>query len=138
MATNRDSDIMRVEFRISSNFDWMNEGDFAALRGGSTVTRTVDWAQGDPEISSFDINDISILYFSDSAGNNAINSADSDWNIGNQTIAQIITLTNFVDNSDSTGSVDVQVNPSGIDSSELTALRNVYIRLRVSQPDPGE
>ena len=138
MATNRDSDIMHVEFRISSNFDWINEDDFMALRGGSTVTRTIDWVQGNPEIPSFDINDISILYFSDSAGNNAINSGDSDYSIGDQTLAQIITLTNFVDNGDGTGSVDVQVNPSGIDSSELTALRNVYIRLRVSQPDPGE
>ena len=138
MATDRDSGVIHVEFRIPSNFDWMSEDDLAVLRGGNAVTDTVEWTQGDPEVGSFDINDIEILFFSNAAGTSVIDTGDGAYNIGDQTLAQIITLTNFVDDGDGTGSVDVQVDPSGITSAELTALRNVYIRLRVSQPDPGD
>ena len=96
------------------------------------------WTQGDPEVDSFAIGDIEILFFSDSAGSTEIGTEDDDYDIGDQTLAQIITLANFVDDGDGTGSVDLRVDPSGIDSGELTALRNVYVRLRVSQPDPGD
>ena len=139
MATNRDSNVIGITFSIPSNFGWNNEDALTALRGGNTVTDTVEWTQGDPEVANFDaVDDIDILFFSDTAGTVTIATNADTYDIGDQTLADIITLTNFVDNNDGTGSVDVSVNPSGITSAELNALRNVYIRLRVSQPDPSD
>ena len=139
MATNRDSNVIGITFSIPSNFGWNNEDALTALRGGNTVTDTVGWSQGDPEVANFDaVDDIDILFFSDTAGTVTIATNADTYDIGDQTLADIITLTNFVDNNDGTGSVDVSVNPSGITSAELNALRNVYIRLRVSQPDPSD
>ena len=138
MATNRDSAVINVVFRIPDNFAWASEEALTAYRTGDTVSDTIEWTQGDPEIASFEIGDIEILFFSNSAGTTEIGTEDNAYDIGDQTLAQIITLTNFIDDGDGTGSVDVQVDPSGIDASELTVLRNVYIRLRVSQPDPGD
>ena len=67
-----------------------------------------------------------------------ITSGDAAYSIGDQTLAQIFTLANFVDNGDGTGSVDIQMDPSGITAAELTAMRTVYLQLEISQPDPGE
>ena len=138
MATNRDSDVIGITFRIPDNFMWSSEDDISVLRGGGTLTDTVEWEQGDPEIDSFVIGNISILFFSDSAGTTAISSGDTAFSIGDQDLDDIITLTSFVDNADDTGSVDVSVNPSGITDAELTTLLTVYIKLRVSQPDASD
>ena len=138
MPTDRVSDVINVTFRIPDNFMWGSEDAISTLRGGATITDTVTWVQGDPEVDTFTIGDILILFFSDTAGATTIAADAADYDIGDQTLADIITLGNFVDNADGTGSVDVSVNPSGITSSELTALRTVYIRLRVSQPDAGD
>ena len=138
MATNRTSEVMTVLFRIPNNFMWMDEDDISVLRGGNVVTETVEWEQGDPGIGSFVIGDIDINYYSDSGGSTVIATSDAAYDIGDQTLADIITLVDFVDDSDGTGSVDVQVDPSGITNTELTALKNVYIRLSVSQPDPSD
>ena len=138
MATNRDSAVINVIFRIPDDFAWASEEAITAYRTGSIVSDTIEWTQGDPEVDTFAVGDIDILFFSDSAGSTEIGTEDLLYDIGDQTLADIITLTNFVDDGDGTGSVDLQVDPSGIDASELTALRNVYVRLRVSQPDPGD
>ena len=138
MATNRDSDVIGITFRIPDNFMWSSEDDISVLRGGGTLTDTVEWEQGDPDIGSFVIGNISILFFSDSAGTTAISSGDTAFSIGDQDLDDIITLTSFVDNADDTGSVNVSVNPSGITDTELTALLNIYIKLRVSQPDASD
>ena len=137
MPTIRPSDLMAVRFRIPGPFDWMGEEDFSVLRGGNAVVKRVTWTQGDPEIGSFDINDITIHFYSDSAGNTAITSGTL-YNIGDQDLTEIITLENFIDAGDGTGSVDIRVNPAGITASELSAVRNLWIRLSVSQPNPGE
>ena len=138
MATNRTSAVMHVLFSIPEDFTWMDEDDLTALRGGNIVTQTVDWMQGDPIVDSFVIGDIDINYYSDSGGSTVIATSDAAYDIGDQTLADIITLVDFVDDSDGTGSVDVQVDPSGITNTELTALKDVYIRLSVSQPDPSD
>lgn len=134
MATNRDSDLMQVEFSIPSAFEWTNESDVSVQRGGNSATITVNWAQGNPKIANFDISDITAFYYSDSAGTNAIQATDSDYSIGDETLETIIQLENFVDNGDGTGSVDIEVDPSGITGTELSAARNVYVRLGVNQP----
>ena len=138
MATNRDSAVIGITFRIPAGFGWSSEDAISALRGGSTISDVVEWEQGDPSIASFVIGNISILFFSDSAGTTTIATTDDAYDIGDQTLADIITLGSFVDNADGTGSVTVSVDPSGISTTELTALRNVYIKLRVSQPDAGD
>ena len=138
MATNRDSAVIGITFRIPAGFGWDSEDAISALRGGSTISDVVEWTQGDPQVASFALSDISILFFSDSAGTTAIATTDDEYDIGDQTLADIITLGSFVDNADGTGSVTVSVDPSGISTTELTALRNVYIKLRVSQPDAGD
>ena len=138
MSTDRPSAVMHVLFSIPENFTWMDEDDLTALRGGNTVSQTINWMQGDPLIASFAVGNIDINYYSDSAGTTDIPTNDAAYDIGDQTLADIITLASFVDDADGTGSVDVQVDPSGITSAELTALKNVYIRLSVSQPDPSD
>ena len=138
MATNRTSQVINVVFRIPENFMWGSEDNISALRGGNVVTDTVNWTQGDPEVASFGISDITVLYFSDTAGTTAITSGDTAYDIGDQTLADIITVTNFTGAGSMQGTVDVQVDPGGIDSSELTALLNIYVRLSVSQPDPDD
>ena len=138
MPTNRDSAVIHVEFRIPSNFTWMSEDALSALRGGNTISDTIEWVQGDPAVGTFTVGDISVLFYSDSAGATEIADGATLYSIGDEDLDDIITLTNFTDAGDGTGTVDIQVDPSGITSSELTALRNVYVRLRVSQPDAGD
>lgn len=134
MATNRDSDLMQVEFSIPSAFEWTNESDVSVPRGGNSASITVNWAQGNPEIADFGISDITAFYYSDSAGTNAIQATDTAYSIGDESLETIIQLENFVDNGDGTGSVDIEVDPSGITGTELSAARNVYVRLGVNQP----
>lgn len=135
VATNdHGTDTVSITFEISIFFDWLNEGALSVTGGGDAVSLTIGWAQGTPVISAFGIGDISILFFQDSAGTNRINSGDANYTIGDQTLADIITLGNFVDNGDDTGSVDLEVDPSGIEPSELDAMRNVYVVLEVDQP----
>ena len=112
----------------------MNESDVSVQRGGNSATITVNWGQGNPEIADFDLSNISAFYYSDSAGTDSILATDSDYSIGDETLETIISLENFVDNGDGTGSVDIEVDPSGITESELSMARDVYVRLGVNQP----
>ena len=134
MPTVRRSDSIGATITIPVAFDWLNEGEIPAERGADAVCRTLEWNQGNPEIADFDIGDIEILFYSDSAGTTGIDADDDDYDIGDETLADIITITNFVDDGDGTGCVDIEVDPSGITESELSALRNIYVRLRVNQP----
>ena len=135
VATNdHGTDTVSITFQISIFFDWTNEGALSVTGGGASVSRTIEWAQGTPVISGFGISAISLLFYQEAVGTNRINSGDTNYTIGDQTLADIITLGNFVDNGDGTGSVDLQVDPSGIEPSELDAMRNVYVVLEVDQP----
>ena len=115
-------------------FKWDAEGAFSVVRGGSAITRTIEWNQGYPEIENFDIDDIVLKFFSDEELTTEIESGDDDFMIGDEGLDEIITLENFVDNGDTTGSVDVMVDPSGITAMELMAERQVYFALSVNQP----
>ena len=77
--------------------------------------------------------DIDILFYSDTNAQHQITPDDDGYNIGDQTLAEIITLTNFVNNGNGRGTLDVNVDASGITQSELSMLRRIYIRLRVNQ-----
>ena len=116
-----------------TRFKWINENDFVVSRGGASMQRTVTWEQGTPEIENFDIDDITIAFFSDAEALNVITESDDDYNIGDETLAEIITLTNFIDNGDGTGTVNILIDPSDIDATELMADRSVYITLNVNQ-----
>lgn len=114
-------------------FDFTMERDFIVFRGGQSVSATIGWRQGVPEIADFGIDDIEILFYSDDSRTNQIASDDANFNIGDQTLDEIITLDNFIDNNDGTGSVDVTIDPGGITAMELMANRSVYFSLRVCQ-----
>ena len=114
-------------------FDFTMEQDFVVFRGGNSMTATIGWRQGVPEIADFGIEDIEILFYSDDSGTNQITSDDDNFNIGDQTLDEIITLDNFINNDDGTGSVDVTIDPGGITAMELMANRSVYFSLRVCQ-----
>ena len=90
--------------------------------------------KGKPEIEDFGLDDISLLFYADEARTDEIDSEDSRFSIGDEDLDEIITLEDFVDNDDGTGSVTVRIDPSDITASELMAEREVYVALRVSQP----
>ena len=140
MATVRQSALITATIRIPAEFTFSDDDDeLSQVRGGTTVMDTIEWTQGDPTVPSLDAtNDFTLKFYSDAAGNTEITSGDAAYNIGDQTLAQIFTLANFVDNGDGTGSVDIQMDPSGITAAELTAMRTIYLQLEISQPDPGE
>ena len=116
------------------DFDFTMERDFNVVRGHDAVTGIIGWKQGSPKIENFGVDDISLLFYADKARADDISSGDSRFSIGDETLAEIITLEDFVDNSDGTGSVTVRIDPRDITASELMADRKVYVVLRVSQP----
>lgn len=115
-------------------FEWSSEDDISVLRGGNAVVVTVDWEQGSSQISDFSIDDITIQFYADSAKSTEITDLDDAFRIGDETLAEIVTLENFVDGGDGTGSVDVRVDPSGITAQELDLVRQIYFDLAVTQP----
>ena len=116
------------------DFDFTMEHDFNVVRGHDAVTGIIGWKQGSPKIENFGVDDISLLFYADKARADEISSGDSRFSIGDETLAEIVTLEDFVDNSDGTGSVTVRIDPRDITASELMADRKVYVALRVSQP----
>ena len=116
------------------DFDFTMERDFNVVRGHDAVTGIIGWKQGSPKIENFGVDDISLLFYADKARADEISSGDSRFSIGDETLAEIVTLEDFVDNSDGTGSVTVRIDPRDITASELMADRKVYVALRVSQP----
>ena len=116
------------------DFDFTMERDFNVVRGHDAVTGIIGWKQGSPKIENFGVDDISLLFYADKARADDISSGDSRFSIGDETLAEIVTLEDFVDNSDGTGSVTVRIDPRDITASELMADRKVYVALRVSQP----
>ena len=113
-------------------FTWLDE-DPIDLDIGNIKTDSIAWRQGDPTIEGFGLDDIDILFYSDANAQHQITSDDDNYNIGDQTLAEIITLTNFVDNDNGRGTFDINIDASGITQNELSMLRRVYIRLRVNQ-----
>lgn len=135
MATNRDSSVVAIRFRYPGAFMWSSEADIETIISGNSVTTTVDWEQGVPGVANFALNDISIQFFSGRGGTTSVLGTTA---VGDQTLADIITVENFTDNGNGTGTVDIKADPSGITTSELTSTTNYSIKLRVSQPDPGD
>ena len=115
---------------VTESFNWTMEEDVAVVRGGTAAVFTIGWEQGDTEIENFGLDNIEILFFSDEAKTLSIEGGVSEFSIGDEDLDDIITLENFVDNDDGTGSVDVRVDPSGITAMELMTERNVYFVLR--------
>ena len=143
--SNRDSDLLAIQFSIPVPFTWDNEGDLTAVRGGNIVCRTLEWTQGHPVIEDDDIDeasDFDFWFYNDSAGTSVLSfgtlpfmADDPNFEIGDQTLAEIVTLANFVDEGDGTGSIDVAVDPSGITDAEIDADFDIYVRATAYQPD---
>ena len=116
-------------------FEWSSEDDVTVLRGGQAMTDVVLWQQGTPEIINFGISDISIVFFNDTEQQDEISIGDTQFSIGDERLDEIITLENFVDNGDGSGSVTIRIDPSDITATELMAQRELYIALQVNQPN---
>ena len=116
-------------------FQWSSEDDLTVLRGGEAMTDVIMWQQGIPEIDNFGSNDISIVFFNDVEQEDEIVSNDPRFSIGDERLDEIITLENFVDNGDGTGGITVRIDPSDITATELMTQRELYIALRVNQPN---
>ena len=115
-------------------FSWMNEADVVVDRDGTPIVVTLNWQQGQPRIPRFGLDDIIIVFYADKGRFNQIQSGDDGFVIGDQGLDEIISLQNFVDNEDGTGTLDLYVDPSGIDISELASQLKIYIRLVACQP----
>ena len=143
--SNRDSDLLAIQFSIPFSFSWDNEGDLIAVRGGNIVCRTLEWSQGHPIIEPDDIDEVSdfdFWFYNDSAGTLVLSfgtlpfmADDPNFEIGDQTLAEIVTLANFVDEGDGTGTIDVEVDPSGITDAEIEGDFDIYVRATAYQPD---
>lgn len=105
-----------------------------ATRGHHAMVLTISWRQGRPLINNFSLSDIDLVFYSDAGRTSRITSSSDNYYIGDEMLDEIITLENFVDNGDNTGSVDIRVDPSDITAEELMANRNIYIALQVDQP----
>ena len=144
MPTDRQTPVIPLRIVLPEDFRYtLTDVLLRAIRGGSTVSLTVEWIQGVPIIPNISLTTFSLLFYNyDSAGETLgtqIQPSDSNYNIGDQTLADIVTLTNFVDDGDGTGAFDINVDPSGITDVELTAeLNTVAVKVTASQPDPGE
>ena len=119
---------------MPSAFDFTMERGFTVYPGETSSTGTIGWTQGNPVIESFDVDDITIMFFGDFDLTDPIGTGDERYSIGDETLAEIITLENFVDNDDNTGTVDIRVDPSGITAEELMTSKSVYVTLQVTQP----
>ena len=113
-------------------FEWSMEASFDIERGADSFVRTVGWRQGYPVIPDFSIDAIEILFYSDIGESDEIESTDSRYNIGDQTLAEIFTLENFVENG-SSGTVDIRVDVSGVTGAELNERRRYFLALQVAQ-----
>ena len=139
MATTRRSDAITATITIPAGFSWSNEGTLTQVRGGSAVTRTINWDQGNPEVANFDAtDDITLKFWTDNTLGTEITSSDSGWTHGDHNLGEIVTLTNFVDDNDGTGSVDISLNTNILDDNDVTSELHIYASVEVSQPDPGD
>ena len=116
---------------ITDVFTWSSEDDFITYAGANAVVDTINWAQGANVIENFNIDLIEIAFYRDRETTDRIFEDDADFMIGDEGLNEIVTLENFVDNIDGTGSVDVRVNPSGITVEELMANLQLYMTLYV-------
>ena len=116
---------------LTDVFTWSSEDDLDAVRGSSSVTDTVRWTMGANVIEDFGIDDINIGYYRDREATDRIQTTDEDFMIGDESLAEIITLSNFVDDLDGSGTVDVTLDPSGITLEELMTEYEVYFVLYV-------
>ena len=114
-------------------FQWSGEEDFSVYRGGESHEQTISWEQGVPTIADFGLDDIKVLFYTNENDDAEISTTDPLFSIGDQDLDEIFTLGDFVDNGDGTGSVDVSVDPSGIEASELSMPRDIHFALEVSQ-----
>ena len=114
-------------------FEWSGGEDFFVYRGGESHEQTISWEQGVPRIADFSVDDIQVLFYTNGDGDAEISKADPLFFIGDQSLSDLVTLHNFTDNGDGMGSVDVSVDPSGIEASELSMPRDIHFALRVSQ-----
>ena len=133
--------VIRSETNVLSNdvkniatFDWLDEQGISVLRSHEIMRQTIRWRQGTPQIANFSIDNIEIVFYRDRAATDEILESDDDYSIGDEVLDEIITLDSFVDNENGTGTVDIVVDPEGIDIQELMMERDVYIVLRSMQP----
>ena len=140
MPTVRTSALITAIIRLPAEFTFEDDDDeLSQVRGGIEVSDTITWDQGDPLIPNLDAAaDFTLKFYEDSAGMTEIDTNHNEYDIGDQGLADIFTLGDFVDNADGTGSIDIMMDPSGITMAELAASRTVYLQLEISQPDPGD
>ena len=120
---------------VTVPFEFSSEDDFTVFEGSNAMVDTVYWRQGNPLIPNFALNKIQVWFYRDATINDRILMLDSDFVVSGEPLDEIVTLENFVDNDNGTGSFDVRVNPSEIDVMDLMRDRDFYIEYIVDQPD---
>ena len=131
---------VKVSFRIESVFTFSGEMTINAYRGGSVAQDVVNWGQGDPAITPVNLAAFTAKFYASQADaqndeDPITSSSGSTWSIGDQNLGELITVTSFVDNGDGTGSLTIEVDPSGITSAELSTQRDIYVVVEITQPD---
>ena len=137
------SDLIAAMITIPNNFDWDGEGTLIGIRGGSIVTRRLTWTEGNPEQpDTFDaVADLTLRFFENGTTTEITSSSVSGWEYGDQNLSQIFYLSDFArDTTDDppTGSVNINLDPSGLTATELTAMLDVDIYVEVSQPSASD
>ena len=119
----------------ASDFVFTSVDDFTVIEGQNAVVDTVYWEQGHPLIENFSLESITIWFFRDASSSDRILMLDSDFVVSDEPLDEIVTLENFVDNGNGTGSFDARVNPSEIDVMDFMRDRDVFFEYIVNQPD---
>ena len=137
------SDLMGATILIPENFQWAGEGDLEAYRGADAVSRTLTWTEGSPgQPATFDaVDDIALRYYVSGTSTEITSASVSGWTYGDQNLSQIIYLSNFTRDTTAdpvTGSVVINLDPSGLTSTELTAMLEVDVYVEATQPSPTD
>ena len=118
-------------YPLTGVFTWSSEDDLDVYIGGNYAIDTVVWEMGAAIIQNFGLDDINIGFYRDREATDKIQTTDDDYMIGDESLAEIITLENFVDELGGSGTVDVKLNPSGITVQELMTDYEFYFQLYV-------
>ena len=107
----------------------------SVVRGSGASTLRVAWTQGIPQVSPLNLASFAVAFYTDATFGTPLTTG-TDFSIGNQLLSAIVRMISFMDGGSGSGTVEIEVDPSGITVTELAASRDLYIRVQVDQPDP--
>ena len=121
---------------------WSGEAAITLIRG-ATASDEIKYTDGHPDVPNPALSDLTRKFWRDSVGGTEITDSDASWNVGDQTLEDIVTVSNLQTFTDGF-TVDVGVDTSGVTLAALESAGlwdsandrlGVIVSVEVQQPN---